>query len=227
MNILALETSELSGSVAAWSSGKLIRELDLDQSQRSAQALAPAITALLEEVGWRPGDVQLTAVTVGPGSFTGLRVGVTTAKTFAYAAGTEVLGVNTLAVIADAAPDDVNDLIAVMDAQRGDISLSRFRRNATGVFEIVEPERLESIASWLAQLPNDAMIAGPILRKIREEIPVGTLIAPEKLWAPRARFVAQVAEREYAAGRRDDPFQLVPHYSRKPAAEEKLEKGKA
>ena len=75
MNILALETSELSGSVAAWSSGKLIRELDLEQSQRSAQSLAPAIATLLEEVGWRPGDVQLTAVTVGPGSFTGLRVG--------------------------------------------------------------------------------------------------------------------------------------------------------
>ena len=134
--------------------------------------------------------------------------------------------VNTLAVIAEAAPDEAGDLIAVMDAQRGDVSTSRFRRNAGGIFETVEPERLESIDAWLAQLPNEAMIAGPVLRKIRNEIPAGTLIAPERLWAPRARFVAQVAEREYAAGRRDDPFQLVPHYSRKPAAEEKLEKGK-
>ena len=74
--------------------------------------------ALLKQVGWRPDDVQLVAVSVGPGSFTGLRVGVTAAKVFAYAVGAEVLGVDTLEAIAAASPDDVAEVSAVIDAQR-------------------------------------------------------------------------------------------------------------
>src|SRR5271163_2151267 len=94
--ILALETSELTGSVAAAADGNVLAELQLDPQQRSAQSLAPAIRALLAQVGWQPADIDLLAVTIGPGSFTGLRVGVATAKVFAYACGAEVLGISTL-----------------------------------------------------------------------------------------------------------------------------------
>jgi tRNA threonylcarbamoyladenosine biosynthesis protein TsaB len=99
MRILALETSDQTGSVAALDGDNLLEELILEQSQRSAQSLAPAMQNLLRRVGWQPSDVQLVAVSVGPGSFTGLRVGVTAAKVFAYAVGAEVLGINTLEVI--------------------------------------------------------------------------------------------------------------------------------
>ena len=65
----------------------MLAEQPLDPTRRSAQTLAPAIATLLDAVEWRPADVELVAVATGPGSFTGLRIGVTTAKAFAYAAG--------------------------------------------------------------------------------------------------------------------------------------------
>src|SRR5687768_6416743 len=111
LRILALETSGRSGSVAALIGQvvpvrtRVIGQQALDDHQRNAQSLAPAIRSLLDVAGWRPADVQLVAVTAGPGSFTGLRVGVTTAKVFAYATSAAVLGVDTLEVIAQQAPD--------------------------------------------------------------------------------------------------------------------------
>jgi len=89
VRILALETTEMAGSLAAMHDGKLLAELELDPRQRTAQSLAPGMKTLLAKVAWRPADVELVAVTIGPGSFTGLRLGITTAKTFAYALGAE------------------------------------------------------------------------------------------------------------------------------------------
>ncbi|OHB85019.1 MAG: tRNA (adenosine(37)-N6)-threonylcarbamoyltransferase complex dimerization subunit type 1 TsaB, partial [Planctomycetes bacterium RBG_16_64_12] len=110
MKVLALETTERVGSVAAMDDGNLLCELKLCPKQRSAQSLAPGIKMLLERVGWQPTDVDLVATTVGPGSFTGLRVGVTTAKSFAYGVQADILGVDTLEVIAAAAPAHVQTL---------------------------------------------------------------------------------------------------------------------
>ncbi len=104
--ILALETSGTSGSVAALEGDRLLAEVSLAPSLRSARSLAPGIAKLLAEVGWKPRDVGIVAVTTGPGSFTGLRVGLTTAKSFAYAVGAQVLGINTLEVLAEQAPAD-------------------------------------------------------------------------------------------------------------------------
>ena len=72
MNILALETTDSVGSVAAMADGKLLLELELNPQQRTAQSLPPGMATLLERVGWKPADVQLVALTIGPGSFTGL-----------------------------------------------------------------------------------------------------------------------------------------------------------
>src|SRR5690242_11366028 len=101
---------------------KLLAEIELNPSLRSASSLAPAMKELLARAEWRPTDVQLTAVTVGPGSFTGLRIGVTTAKTFAYAVGSAVVGVNTLEAVARrAAAETRQRLSAVLDAGRGQL----------------------------------------------------------------------------------------------------------
>src|SRR5687768_12135976 len=104
MRILALETSGLSGEVALLEGERVIAEQWLDPGQRTARSLAPGMKQILQTAGWQPRDVQLVAVTIGPGSFTGLRVGVTAAKTLAYAVGCEVMGVDTLEVIAAQAP---------------------------------------------------------------------------------------------------------------------------
>ncbi|MHC4403353.1 MAG: tRNA (adenosine(37)-N6)-threonylcarbamoyltransferase complex dimerization subunit type 1 TsaB [Planctomycetota bacterium] len=224
MNILALETTERIGSVAAMSNGNLLLELNLDSEKRSAQSLAPGISALLEKVGWRPRDVGLVATTIGPGSFTGLRVGVATAKGFAYAVEADILGVDTLEVIATRAPADREVVSAAVDAQRGDAVAATYRRGKDGHFEAVRLAELVDVDTWLSTLPEGAAVTGPILRKMARRVPEHlTVLAPE-YWAPRAATVARVAARLYAAGRRDNVWNLVPQYSRRSAAEEKWEK---
>ena len=226
MKILALETTEATGSVAAAIDDNVLLELKLDAAQRSAQSLAPAMRALLEQVRWRPGDVGLVAVTVGPGSFTGLRVGVTAAKVFAYAVGAGVLGLDTLQVIANGLPAGIDAVSVAVDAQRGDVVAGPFRRGPDGHFEPAEPQRLVSIDAWLENVPPGSVVAGPILEKLISRLPQGVRPLDPKYWHPTAGNVARLAARRHAAGHRDDIWALLPRYSRPSAAEEKWDERK-
>jgi tRNA threonylcarbamoyladenosine biosynthesis protein TsaB len=224
--ILALETSELSGSVAAAADGKVLAELQLDPQQRSAQSLAPAIHSLLGQVAWHPAEIQLLAVTTGPGSFTGLRVGVATAKVLAYAIGAEILGIGTLEAIAAAAPDEVAALSVAVDAQRGDVVAQQFLRRASGWLEAVGSAALMPLEEWLSRLPPGFAVSGPALRKWADPRPASgyparVTLLDRMFWHPTAASVARLAYRDYLAGHRDDLWNLLPHYSRPSAAEEK------
>jgi tRNA threonylcarbamoyladenosine biosynthesis protein TsaB len=223
MRVLALETTEKLGTVAAMLDGNLLAELTLQHTQRSAQSLAPALLAVLKQVGWQPGDVQLVAATVGPGSFTGLRVGVTTAKVFAYAVGAEVLGVDTLETIAAVAPNDVAQLAVAVDAQRGQVAARRFARQSDGWFAPLGPQQLIDVESWLSELPADMAVSGPVLAKLADRLPPQVRQLDPCYWPPRASMAARLAARDYSLGRRDDLWKLVPHYCRRSAAEEKRE----
>jgi tRNA threonylcarbamoyladenosine biosynthesis protein TsaB len=222
MRILALETTERTGSVAAAVDDNLLAELHLGHTQRSAQSLAPAMLALLKQVGWRPDDVQLVAVSIGPGSFTGLRVGVTAAKVFAYAVGADVLGVDTLETIAAACPVDVGEVSAVIDAQRGQVAEQRFARRPDGWLQPIAPQRLVDVAVWLTELPQGIAVTGPALIKLADRLPEHVRALDPSYWPPRASMVARLGVRDYAMGRRDDLWRLVPHYCRRSAAEEKI-----
>lgn len=223
MNIFALETSESVASLAALDDGNLLRELSLDARSRTARSLAPGMQALLADVGWQTADVDLVAVTVGPGSFTGLRIGVTAAKTFAYAAGAEVLGIDTLEAVAAAAPDDVAELSAAVDAQRGQVVAATFRRAGDGWLRPTGPAELVDADAWLGGLPAGSVVTGPVLRKLAPRVPDHLVLLDEARWRPTAGAVGRLAARDHAAGRRDDLWTLVPRYSRRSYAEEKLE----
>ena len=131
MNILAIETSGQAGSVAVLNDGRFLREILLLPTQKSASTLAPAVRDILAEVGWKNTDVHVIAVAIGPGSFTGLRVGATTAKALAYALSAELIGVGTLDVIA--AQSGVSGQVSVaMNAQREQVFACEFKSGAEG-----------------------------------------------------------------------------------------------
>jgi tRNA threonylcarbamoyladenosine biosynthesis protein TsaB len=222
VRLLALETSTLTGSVAAFDSGALANELPLDPRQRSAQSLAPAIKTLLESINWRPADIEWIAVAVGPGSFTGLRVGVTTAKALAYATGAQVLGVNMLGAIAQNAPPAVASLWAVIDAHRSQVFAARFERDTSGVLQPVDATRTIGDDGWLGLLRPGDIVTGPGLIKLQARLPAGVETLATDLWPATARSVGQVALRRHAAGQRDDLWALSPQYYRASAAEERL-----
>jgi len=223
--VLALETSATAGSVALLDGDQMIAECGLDPERRSAQTLAPAIAALLAEAGLKPSDVRLVATTIGPGSFTGLRVGATTAKTFAYAVGAEVLGLNTLDVFAAQALDPLLDIKPVeihstIDAQRKELFVGRFRWAAAGI-ERLAADAIVPAQLWLANLQPGMLVTGPGLDRLESQLPAGVIAAPQQLRRPRAATVGLLAWRDYQRGRRDDLWTLAPQYLRASAAEEK------
>lgn len=221
MKILALETTERIGSIALADAEELLAEVQLPSNLRTAQSLAPAIRQSLDRVGWTPQDVELVAVTTGPGSFTGLRIGIATAKAFAYAVGAEVLGVDTHETLALACPQEVSLLATAIDAQRGQIMARTFERNGSGELVPRCDSELLDVDRWIESLPPGARVTGPILARIADRLPPNCEPLPPELWRPTAGNVALLAHRQYAAGRRDDLWQLTPVYSRPSAAEEK------
>jgi tRNA threonylcarbamoyladenosine biosynthesis protein TsaB len=224
MRILAIETVGTTGSAAALERDTLLGEQPLDAERGSARSLAPAIDQLLARVGWLPADVQLVAVATGPGSFTGLRIGVTTAKTFAYAVGCDVVGVPTLAAIATRAPSNVSRVWVVLNAQRGELFAAEFARQPDNVWREIAPVRIVAADAWLAALTPDSIVTGPGLEPLVDKLPKGIVALDRALWPATAEAVGKLGWARYQAGERTSPFDLVPQYVRRVAAEEKLAK---
>jgi tRNA threonylcarbamoyladenosine biosynthesis protein TsaB len=224
VRILALETSGTQGSVAILESGVLLAQAELPLPRRSAQSLIPAVAEQLAAVGWKPVDVQLVAVTQGPGSFTGLRVGVTAAKTLAYAVGAEVLGVDTLEVVAAQSSVENSQLWAVMDAQREQLFAALFRQENDGMLIVLQATHLVDADRWLAELESSVAVSGPAVCRLTARLPATAVTTPQETWLPMAGAVGRLAWRDYLAGRRDDLWKLTPNYFRTSAAEEKKPK---
>jgi tRNA threonylcarbamoyladenosine biosynthesis protein TsaB len=222
--ILAIETSGRHGSVALLSCvsdrAEVLKQIELSGNERTAQILAPSIRGLLNEKNWSPKSVDLVAVAVGPGSFTGLRIGVTTAKTFAYAAKTQLLGINTLEAIAAQAPAADGRLWAMLDAQRQELFAASFARSESGLTTVRETHII-SVASWLAGLQPGDRVSGPALSRIAKSMPANVNVVPQDLWQPMATSVGQLAWKKFQTGQTADIWQLVPQYYRSSAAEEK------
>jgi tRNA threonylcarbamoyladenosine biosynthesis protein TsaB len=224
IRILALDSSIGRGSVAAAADGRTLDSICLPLDKNTTTSLAPAIDSLLRRVGWKPPEVGLVAVAVGPGSFTGLRIAVTAAKTFAYAVGAKILGISTLEAIAQAAPDNVDRVHVVLDAQRGDLYTGFCQRRPDGAMALLAAPTLRKASDWLDGLRPDDCVTGPALAKLAALLPRGVVALSPERWVPTAAAVGEIAWRDWQAGRRDDHLKLVPLYLRKSAAEEKAER---
>jgi len=212
--------------LAAYRDEELLDSVQLNPQQQSAQSLAPGMKGLLSHVGWNMTDVELVAVTHGPGSFTGLRVGVTTAKTFAYATGCQLLGLDTLEIIACQSPDTSVPVYSVLDAQRGQLYSACYQIGKTGLPKCIDSTAIIDADAWLEQLPSGTIVTGSGLNKVADRLPSHVQKTPEEFWIPTAETAGRLALLHYRSGRRDDHWKLVPQYYRKSAAEEKLEKNR-
>jgi tRNA threonylcarbamoyladenosine biosynthesis protein TsaB len=225
MQIIAIETSGRLGAVAALEGAggesRLIRQTMLASGERTAQALAPALRRLLADVGWSPRTVELVAVAVGPGSFTGLRIGVTTAKALAYAVGAKIIGVNTLAALAAQAPPSAAPLWAILDAQRQELFVAKFDAHLRDSGVVDCHTAIVPQDAWLAGLKPGDHVTGPPLRRLAQWLPDGIIQVQEAFRQPTGATVGNVAWRAYQAGRRDDLWKLAPNYYRPSYAEEK------
>ncbi len=223
-NTLALETSTETTIVAACSRDGRRAGDSATGCRRHGRDLIPLIRAILGHIGLAIRDLELIGVGLGPGSYTGLRIGVTAAKTLAYATGARVVGIGSPLALARNAPAEALEIAVLVDAQRDDVYLVEFGRVESGLPLVARGAgRVQSIASWLAARPAGQLAIGPALEspRIRARMPPGLISVGCEFNQPDWGAVLDLVLETHEAGRRDDPWSLEPHYSRPSAAEEK------
>lgn len=218
--LLILETSGRVGHVALALGEELCGARRLDETRRHARDLAPAVADLLAAQGWRPRDLHGVLVSRGPGSYTGLRVGVMSAKALAYATGCALLTIETFAGIAVQAPDEVMRLDVLADAQQDKVYVQPFARSASGLTPTA-PLAIRSITEWLQSREADAWVSGPGLAKWEARLPEGTRAVEPGRRDPLPESLLRLGLARYRAGERDDVWAAEPLYLRPSSAEEK------
>ncbi|MGB7158071.1 MAG: tRNA (adenosine(37)-N6)-threonylcarbamoyltransferase complex dimerization subunit type 1 TsaB [Tepidisphaeraceae bacterium] len=228
MRGLALETSGRVGSVAAVVDGRVVAEEQFAHGLQHAAQIVPIIDRLTRAQSWTPRDVDELYVSVGPGSFTGLRIAVTLAKTMAMATGVKIVAVPTVRVLAENAPADAKHVVIVLDAKREQIFTARFERVAHQWFER-EPAKLDSLTAMLQRSPRPVHLLGEGLPYHEKFIPrddASVIVAPPDTALARAGVVATIGHAMARRGEFADPQRLTPIYIRRPEAEEKYQEKK-
>jgi tRNA threonylcarbamoyladenosine biosynthesis protein TsaB len=221
--ILALETTEKFGSAALLDGKNVLAEIDLPKDRRSSQTLHLAVQTLFLQSQIDPHDIGTVAVVIGPGSFTGLRIGVTAAKLFAYAAGAKIAALDTFQVVA-AGTEYCHETISVgVDAQRGEVIAALFQRTESGQIKTIRKPELLSVADWQkhAEQYENVLFTGPALERWHHVFHAPFIAAEERHWFPKASVAGKLAADRIQSGQFDDHWSLLPIYSRLSAAEEK------
>lgn len=216
--LLAVETSSPVFSVAVCRGETTLSfaQTQADGSGRPSTGLADLIQEALNEAGLRMAELDGFALSIGPGSFTGLRVGVVTAKTLAWALKRPVLPVSSLEVLARNLEDSPCDVIPFVDARKGNLYVSSFSPNGRGSLKRVAPDELLRPEEALERIRPPAAVVGDGLNRyglLLDAAGKGAVRkAPASAWIPRADSLGRVAAAAWPAGAVDDPHRLVPQY---------------
>ncbi|MHC5009647.1 MAG: tRNA (adenosine(37)-N6)-threonylcarbamoyltransferase complex dimerization subunit type 1 TsaB [Planctomycetota bacterium] len=217
MIVLALATSGPYAEVGVHVSGERILTRPLGAGAARGRGLLPAVQELLVEAELQPSDLDAVAVDVGPGSFTGVRVGVTTGKTLAFALGIPVAGVSSLAALARAAPADAV-VMPVRDAGRGGLYYARLGRREDDARALLEGPGREDAEALARRVGGDTVVAD------EEAPPLPGTGWPGPVFRARAgaRAVLAEARDRLRGGRTEPPHALAPVYLQASAPERRL-----
>lgn len=230
MLILAFETSAKAASTALLEDGKLLGEIYQNTGLTHSQTLMVMAEDLLKQCGKTVGEVCAVAVAEGPGSFTGVRIGVAAAKGFAWGGEIPCCGVSTLEAMAEMAGIWQGYLCPCMDARRSQVYNALFYVNH-GEIQRLTPDRaiaLSDLKKELENLQEPIFLVGDgsnlCYNTLLESVP-GLVLPPEHRMHQRATGVALAAAKRLAAGEECSGAALVPNYLRLSQAErERLEK---
>lgn len=222
--LLALETATRWPSVALVRGTGLVGEIALPSSRAVSEELLPAIDALLAQAGVALAAVDAFAVSIGPGSFTGLRVGLATVKGLAFGTRRLVAPVSTLAALACAAGDTDEPIAALLDARRDEVYAGVYAPGGPASPSLV-PEGLYGLRELAALLPPRCTLVGEGALLHAAAWPAlagpGVRVLGDEARAPRARDVARLGRALLEAGGGESADALVPRYLRRAEAEVK------
>jgi tRNA threonylcarbamoyladenosine biosynthesis protein TsaB len=243
MNILAIETTGAEASVALINEkGEVFMEAS-DQKLNHLQNLMPLTDLLLRKCGLTIDDVTAVAASEGPGSFTGIRIGVSSARALAQALGLETIGVPTLESFLYHVPDYRGIICPIFDARRSQVYGGAYRWRGAADSEEVVPgaaydlsQLLELLNSAVKEDPMEITFFGDGIEAYKDQIlqwqdlssnnNIRVLFAKDSIKLQKASSVAKMALELWKAGKSKNYNELKPVYMRKAEAERKLE-GKA
>jgi tRNA threonylcarbamoyladenosine biosynthesis protein TsaB len=217
--LLLLETSGKRGLVGVAVGERLGGVHALDEGRRHARDLAPAVARLLHGQGWGAKQLDAVVVSRGPGSYTGLRVGLMSAKALAYATGCAVLAIDTFAVVARQAPPGCDRVEVIADAQQQSVYAQPFARAPAGWRSTAELT-IRPFEEWLADRDPHAWVTGPGLAKWHARLPADLRLVDEAAREPGVESLLALGLERYRADQRDDLFALEPLYLRPSSAEQ-------
>ncbi len=227
MLILSIDSSATAASVALVDDNKLVGEFFIDTELTHSRTLMPMIESLLEVVGKTVSDIELIAISTGPGSFTGVRIGVATAKGLAFSADLPCMAVSTLESMAYNLTLTDCVVCATMDARRDQVYNAMFRIKYGSIERLCEDRAisLEDLKKEISEnySKEHILLVGDGSRlTMRELMDLSTYIelAPDALISQRASSVAYCAKAKIAAGEKTESAEkLLPSYLRLSQAE--------
>ncbi|MBI4773646.1 MAG: tRNA (adenosine(37)-N6)-threonylcarbamoyltransferase complex dimerization subunit type 1 TsaB [Deltaproteobacteria bacterium] len=224
MRILALDCSSAMCSACLTEDETVLAEVSLRAFRSHATFLYRCVDQLM--VNGRLGfeDLHGFAVTIGPGSFTGLRIGVAAAKGLAYASGKPLVGVSTLEALAGNIPYSRLPLVAALDARKNQLYAARFGPAIHGETARIGPDRVLSPEDRIAECrETDTLFVGDGALRYRtllkEQLGGRAVFAPATAHHVRSPEVARLALGRISSWRREDLFGLSPNYIRRSEAE--------
>ncbi len=216
--LVAIDTATDQASLALHDGFRVHVEHTWEAPRRQTTELVPRLAAAMEQLDLKPRQLSGVAVTRGPGSFTGLRIGLSVAKGLAVAQGLPLVGVPTLDVVAAAQGRDRRQLAAVLQAGRGRISVAVYRWQFGG-WQIQEEPRLTTWANLEKELGEPTLFCGEIDRAGAEVVArLGdrAVLLPAPWRLRRAAFLAELGWQRLNRGDTDDPASLTPIYLKHP-----------
>lgn len=215
MKVLGLETATLAGGAALIDGDRIVGEYTLNIRVTHSERVMAAVDRLLTDAGWRPSDLEGLAVSIGPGSFTGLRIGVSTAKGLALALGLAVVPVPTLDALAAGLPFAALPVCPILDARKGEVYASLYRWDGGAMRR--EWEYLALAPAALARLFTEPVIVcGDGAGIVRSTF---ARLAPVARRLPLPACVAELGHAMLVAGAGVPPADLAPLYLRPSEAE--------
>jgi tRNA threonylcarbamoyladenosine biosynthesis protein TsaB len=219
--LLAIDTSTKQAGIALYGAVRgLVAEYNWHSANRHTEELMPAVALMLAQAGVAPGALQAVAVALGPGSFTGLRVGLAAAKGLALAHGLTLLGIPTLDAVAYPHQAQPVPIIAVLQAGRGRVYWAPYAHGPGG-WAAQEPPRLSTVPELANTVVRPLMFVGELTGADQE-----TLInwagrprvnfLPAALTMRRGGYLAELGWMRFVAGESDDPASLSPIYLQQP-----------
>ena len=227
MKILAIDTSQKTVSVAVVADEMLRADIFIKNGRHHSEILMPAVEQVLRLAGLQPDEMDFFAVTIGPGSFTGLRIGAATIKGLALSTGKPVVGVSTLDALAlNAALVGQQMICPMLDAQKNQIYTALYRPDACPSVKRITAEQVVDVDQWLKELQGDIFFLGDGAVKYAQRIHArygsAACIAEGHQNHVRAAASALLARDKFLQGQRLDLLTFTPCYLRSSEAERSI-----